>query len=82
VAAIQSTTRIARTAAIVHERDATGVVLRSEVIGAGVEIPEWASDVGEHVLLAPGESLPDLLAGPPDRPAVFAFGSDDEEEAT
>lgn len=76
------TPRIARTHTIVSERDDAGAVVRTEVIGAGAEIPDWASEVGEHAVLGPGATtLPDDVARP-EPPEVWAYAPGEDEEAT
>lgn len=43
--------QIVKTDTIVHERDRKGNVIRTEVIPAGGALPEWASEVGDHVFM-------------------------------
>lgn len=75
------TPRIARTATLVHERDEAGQLVRTELVPANEEIPDWAADVGEHVVLAPSE-VPPEYAQPALGPAGCAYSSNDSEEVT
>jgi hypothetical protein len=38
-----------KTDTIVHERDSKGNIIRTEIVPAGTPLPDWASEVGDHV---------------------------------
>lgn len=61
--------QIVKTDTIVHERDRKGNVIRTEIIPAGAAMPEWASEVGDHVYMTVEDvevTEPDNGSGTPD----------------
>lgn len=65
--------QIVKTDTIVHERDRKGNIIRTEIIPAGGALPEWASEVGDHVFM----TVEDVEVTEPDDGSGDGAGSSD-----
>lgn len=68
-----------KTDTIVHERDSEGNIIRTEIVTAGSPLPDWASNVGDHVF----EVVDDIeVTEPPAAPAAPADQSQVQDAGT